>query len=100
MYVDLRDIAQAHVLALQEPTAGGNRFIISAGPFKWQDFVSIAHRLDGRIPEGNTSYNPSEAYHPVIYNSNKTIRELGMKYRSMEETTKDILEDCKERGWL
>lgn len=38
MYVDVRDIAHAHVLALQKPEAGGNRFIIAAGPFKWQDF--------------------------------------------------------------
>ena len=38
MYVDVRDIAQAHTLALLKPEAGDNRFIISAGPYKWQDF--------------------------------------------------------------
>ncbi|OSD07846.1 NAD-P-binding protein [Trametes coccinea BRFM310] len=100
MYVDVRDIAQAHVLALRTPAAGGNRFIISAGPFKWQDFVSIAHRLDEQIPAGNTDYHSSKAYHPVIYNSNKSIGELGMEYRSMEETTQEILKDCRARGWL
>ena len=38
MYVDVRDIAQAHILAIQTPAAGEQRFIISSGPFKWQDF--------------------------------------------------------------
>ena len=38
MYVDVRDIAQVHTLALLKPEAGDNRFIISAGPYKWQDF--------------------------------------------------------------
>ena len=38
VYVDVRDIAQAHTLAIQTPAAGGKRFIISSGPFKWQDF--------------------------------------------------------------
>lgn len=38
MYVDVRDIAQAHTLALLKPEAGDSRFIISAGPYKWQDF--------------------------------------------------------------
>ena len=38
LYVDVRDIAQAHTLAIQTSAAGGERFIISAGPYKWQDF--------------------------------------------------------------
>ena len=38
VYVDVRDIAQAHTLAIQTPAAGGKRLIISSGPFKWQDF--------------------------------------------------------------
>ena len=38
LYVDVRDIAQAHTQAIQTPAAGGERFIISAGPYKWQDF--------------------------------------------------------------
>ena len=38
MFVDVRDIAQAHTLAIQTPAAGGQRFIISSGPYKWQDF--------------------------------------------------------------
>lgn len=38
LWVDVRDIARAHVLALLKPEAGGNRFIITAGPYKWQDF--------------------------------------------------------------
>lgn len=37
-YVDVRDLALAHVLALQKPEAGGERIIVSAGPYKWQDW--------------------------------------------------------------
>ncbi|KAI0367236.1 NAD-P-binding protein [Pilatotrama ljubarskyi] len=99
-YVDVRDIAQAHVLALLKPDAADNRFIISAGPFKWQDFVSIAHRVAESIPEGNTSYDASKAKHAVVYNNFKGISTLGIKYRTLEETTKDSIEDFKARGWL
>ena len=38
LWVDVRDIAEAHVRALQRPKAGGSRYIIAAGPSKWQDF--------------------------------------------------------------
>ena len=36
-WVDVRDIALAHVLAIEKEAAGGKRVIISAGPFKFQD---------------------------------------------------------------
>ena len=36
--MDVRDIAQAHVVSLQKELAGGNRFIITAGSATMQDF--------------------------------------------------------------
>lgn len=35
--VDVRDTALAHVLALERPEAGGERFAISSGPFYWDE---------------------------------------------------------------
>ncbi|OSD07837.1 NAD-P-binding protein [Trametes coccinea BRFM310] len=99
-HVDVRDLALAHTLALQKPEVAGERIIISAGAWKWQDFVSAAHRLDSRLPAGNTSYDPTKAVHLVQYSSDKERRLLGIKFRSIEETTKDTLEDFKARGWL
>lgn len=37
-WIDVRDLAQAHVLAIQKQEAGGERIIVSEGPYKWQDF--------------------------------------------------------------
>ena len=37
-WVDVRDVGLAHTLALGKPDAGGERLIVSAGPFKWQDW--------------------------------------------------------------
>ena len=36
-YVDVRDVAKAHVLAIQKPEAGGSRYVVAAGVFTWQD---------------------------------------------------------------
>lgn len=35
--VDVRDVALAHALALEHPEAGGERFIVSNGPFSWAE---------------------------------------------------------------
>ncbi|KAI0765139.1 NAD(P)-binding protein [Fomes fomentarius] len=100
LWVDVRDIARAHVLALLKPEAGGNRFIITAGPYKWQDFATAAHRFSEKLPAGNTSYDPSQAKHPLQYDNRKGIATLGITYRSIEESTRDTLEGFKAQGWL
>ena len=37
-WVDVRDVALGHVRTLEVPEAGGERFILSSGPFIWQDW--------------------------------------------------------------
>ena len=37
-WVDVRDLALAHRLALEKGEAGGERIIVSKGPFVWQDW--------------------------------------------------------------
>ncbi|OJT14835.1 hypothetical protein TRAPUB_8629 [Trametes pubescens] len=99
-YVDVRDLALAHALALTKPEAGGERIIVSASAYKWQDWVSAAHRLEPKLPAGNTAYDPSKATHLFQYAPEKERRLLGVPFRTLEQTTKDILDDFKARGWL
>lgn len=37
-WVDVRDISEAHVLAIETAEAGGERIIISTEPYAWQDW--------------------------------------------------------------
>ena len=37
-YVDVHDLTKAILLAITTPAAGGERFVISAGQFRWEDF--------------------------------------------------------------
>ncbi|KAH9896685.1 NAD(P)-binding protein [Cubamyces lactineus] len=99
-YVDVRDLALAHALALTKAEVANERIIVSAGPWKWQDFLIVAHKWDSKLPAGNTSYDPSKAVHLIRYSPEKERRLLGIKFKSLEETTKDTLEDFKARGWL
>lgn len=119
-YVDVRDLALAHALAITKPEAAGNRIIVSAGPYKWQDWgqlapfsefartsiltctttVLVAHRLYPQLPAGNTTYDPAKATHFIQYAPDKQRKLLGVPFRTFEETTKDTLEDFKARGWL
>ncbi|KAI0765168.1 D-lactaldehyde dehydrogenase [Fomes fomentarius] len=99
-WIDGRDLAHALVLAVEKAAAGGQRIIVASSPFRWQDFVLAAHRMSG----GKTTllkeeYNP-DALHTAQQNVRKAKDLLGITYRSVEETTEDILGQYETFGWL
>lgn len=106
-WVDVRDVAEAHRLALEKQEAGGERIIISGGLFKWQDFIDMANalnpppKLSKPIPKGHPGSGTGHPHtvHLVIYDASKSDRILGLKYRSMATTTKDTFADYQVRGW-
>lgn len=103
-WIDVRDLAEAHALALEKQAAGGERIIIDAGLWKWQDFIDAANdlnpppKLKTTLPVGVRGAGKT-AKHLTIYNAAKAGRILGLKYRTIAETTRDTLADYEARGW-
>ncbi|KAH7912524.1 hypothetical protein BJ138DRAFT_1112243 [Hygrophoropsis aurantiaca] len=105
-YVDVRDLAEAHALALEKPDAGSKRIIICAGVCKWQDFINAANaispppRLSQPLPVGNPGSGIASTTAVLFsYKTNRAIQILGLQYRSVADITKDILADFEARGW-
>ncbi|KAI0634997.1 NAD(P)-binding protein [Trametes polyzona] len=102
-WVDVRDVAEAHVLALLKPEAGGERIILSVGPFKFLDLVLAARRAEGdNAPSEDEVYESSKAVHLVRYIRGKEQRVLGLslKHTDLDRTTWDLLDQFKANGWL
>ncbi|CCM04248.1 uncharacterized protein FIBRA_06415 [Fibroporia radiculosa] len=100
VWVEVRDLADAHVLAIQKPEAGGERIIVSAPPFKWQDWLNAARACNLDTPPGNELYDPAKATHHVSVDTSKAAKLLGMTYRSPMESARDIAADLKTRGFI
>ncbi|KAI6037909.1 hypothetical protein EDC04DRAFT_2082589 [Pisolithus marmoratus] len=106
-WVDVRDVAKAHCLSLEKQEAGGERIIVSSGLFKWQDFIDAANalspppQLSKPIPKGQPGSGTGhpDTVHLVIFDTSKSDRVLGLKYRTIETTTKDTFADYQARGW-
>ncbi|KAJ7270256.1 D-lactaldehyde dehydrogenase [Mycena rebaudengoi] len=96
-WVDVRDLAQAHVLALQKPDAGGERIILTAGAFVWQEWLDAAP-VSPKLQKGVPG-SAKDIVYPARYDTAKAARVLGMTYRSMEETARDTVKDWEARGW-
>ncbi|KAI0716138.1 NAD(P)-binding protein [Cerioporus squamosus] len=99
-YVDVRDLACAHVLGLTVPEAGGERFIICADSYVMQQFVDAARRVTDKIPAGEPSYKKEKIVYSTVYNTEKSRKVLGLSYRSLEETAEDTIRDLESRGWV
>jgi len=90
-FVDVRDVAQAHVLAYETPKAANQRYILSAGPFEWQEIPLFAREhFPNQTPNAAGPAAQSIAAFGKIDNS-KSINELGLKYHTKEEVFADTI---------
>lgn len=101
-WVDVRELANAHVLAAETPEASGERIIVSAGAFYWQEIVDAANRISppplASIVKGNPG-STKGITHLIDYNTAKSDRILKLKHRPLEELIRDCLLDFKARGY-
>ncbi|KAK1921477.1 hypothetical protein DB88DRAFT_443318 [Papiliotrema laurentii] len=92
-YVDVRDIARAHYEAVVRKTNG--RFNINGGVTSFQEVVDLGRKLlpelDGRLALGT----PGKYFYKEVgtywHDNTKSKEQLGLTYRSKEETVKDTL---------
>ncbi|KAI0056657.1 D-lactaldehyde dehydrogenase [Artomyces pyxidatus] len=95
-WIDVRDLAKAHLLAAETAGAGGERIIVSAGPFYWQDIVDAANTITPaplpNLTKGSPGATKGKTY-MINYNTAKSDRVLGLKHRSMGEMVRDCLVD-------
>lgn len=122
-WIDVRDVAEAHVRALTTPKAGGERFIIAAGmyhiffvlilllifigPYCWQDVLDAIHAesedsseaaLFANVPQGNSGAGKN-ILHAALMDTTKAMTILGLKYHKLERTAKDTAKSLLARQW-
>ncbi|KAF6741322.1 D-lactaldehyde dehydrogenase, partial [Ephemerocybe angulata] len=96
-WVDVRDIAEAHVRAMETSEAGGERIIVSEGTFFLNEWFDLANKAGAEFypgrtfPKGKLETTKDELASEIYFNTVKEKRILGMKYRTKEETTRDTL---------
>jgi dihydroflavonol-4-reductase len=120
--VDVRDVAEAHVRALETPSASG-RYLCVNENLSVRDMVGFMREfgVQGRMPtvgmdnalgtaflrvysylqpKGIGSYLRSHLGGVPAYDTAKIRRELGLEFRPVRETVLDTLADLKLRGLI
>ncbi|KAF3916409.1 Dihydroflavonol-4-reductase [Orbilia brochopaga] len=88
-YVDVRDVAEAHIKALEVEEAKGKRFLNCGGGFSWEEVVDVMrqHYPGKKFPE-----KTGEKVASYGFDNSQSVKVLGIKYISLEDT---VLETVK-----
>ncbi|KAJ4516479.1 methylglyoxal reductase (NADPH-dependent) gre2 [Exophiala dermatitidis] len=92
LWVDVRDVALAHVKAMETPAAGGKRFFVTAGYMTNGEIAQIIKdkfpQFADKLPEKFDTKLPEDVYG---YDNSRSKEVLGLEYRKLEETIVDTV---------
>ncbi|KAK1537687.1 dihydroflavonol-4-reductase [Colletotrichum paranaense] len=95
VFADVRDIALAHVRAMEEPEAGNKRLFVANGHFSNRDIIGIIRKRSAKyrvslpsehLPGGEL---PEDVF---SINTQRSVNILGMEYRTLEDCIADTVE--------
>lgn len=100
IWVDVRDVALAHVKAIELPEAQNQRFFLVAGHYsnkQISDAIAKSYpELEPKLPSKDTPDDtPADVY--KVDNS-RSINVLGLKYKSLEESVTDTVKSLLAVG--
>ncbi|ERF69361.1 hypothetical protein EPUS_08834 [Endocarpon pusillum Z07020] len=100
IWVDVRDLAIAHVKAIEIPEAAGKRFFVTAGHTCNRD---IAECIRKNFPESRSQLPPESTEGDIQgevykYDNSRSRKILGLEYRSLEECVKDTVKSLHAVG--
>ena len=123
-FVDVRDVAKAHVLAMERPNANG-RYILAAGTRTFRQLVELSEKaglgekyklpklaLDNSLgnmvvrlaasfqPKGTSQFLKNAVGNTYEIDTSKTHEELGLEFRDLDESLIDAMKDLEEWGHL
>ncbi|KAK3353950.1 hypothetical protein B0T25DRAFT_545712 [Lasiosphaeria hispida] len=92
-FVDVRDVALAHVRAMTVPEAGGKRFYVVGGFFSNPKLAGIIRAnfptLDGRLPVEGADDFPADHWE---FDNSRSKEVLGIEYTGLEKSVVDTVE--------
>jgi len=108
-FVDVRDVADAHILALENDNAEGRHILVS----RVANFIELANTIEENFPQKfklprktspkvlmylvgwifglSPKFISRNVGHSLKFNNTKSVNNLGLKYTSLETTIRDMV---------
>lgn len=89
-YVNVRDVAAAHIKALDSRVADGSSYILAAKEATWKEVAQVLKKNYADVELFKLTDNAQG--NPLPVDGSKTEKELGINYVSLENTIKDVVD--------
>lgn len=93
IFIDVRDVALAHLYAFQKENTAGKRLVVTNGKFGNQDILDILNedfpQLRGLIPLGKPGTGDQVIDRGSTTDNSATRKILGFEFRSLHESVHD-----------
>jgi len=99
-WVNVHDVALAHVRALTVEEAGAQRFITGNGAFSGQDYCDILHKHFPdlpNVPVGKPGTHDEICKNANVFDGTKATQVLGIKYETLEDTVVEMCKSLRKR---
>lgn len=100
LWVDVRDIALAHVQAIEIPEAAGKRFFVTAGHFSNKEIADIIRKNFPEFEKNLPAKDKTGGEYPegglYKFDNSQSVDVLGVKYKSLEESIVDTVKSLKD----
>ncbi|QSZ34129.1 hypothetical protein DSL72_005717 [Monilinia vaccinii-corymbosi] len=102
IWVDVRDLALAHIKAIEVPEAAGKRFFITEGYFSNQEICQIIRKHFPEYEEELPGKDAKGGGYPeggiFKFDNSRAVGVLGLKFRGLEESVVDTVKSLKGVG--
>ena len=105
LWVDVRDVAEAHVNAFEKPEAANKRFFVTAGYFSNKEITQIIRKNFPQCKDLPSDSTPGGDYPEgtsdkglYTYNNKRSIEILGLKYKSLEQSIIESVKSFQAKG--
>lgn len=102
IFINVNDLALAHVKAIETPAAGGKRFLISAGNFSNKQLVEIVRKnfpqYKDQMPGPNVKGGDFPEGGVFKADNSQTVNVLGIKFTSLDESIIQLVKSLQAVG--
>lgn len=102
LWIDVRDLARAHVLAMEKSSAANKRFFVTAGYFSNKEIVQIVEKnfpqYKDELPTADTPGGDYPSGGVYKYNNKRSLELLGGKLITLQESIVDTVKSLQAVG--